>query len=273
MTGRRLSGQERALIWTLHRQGVAAKQIAERSGRPLRTVYDVLKQADQMMRRCSACGQFKPADRAFYQDRGRHMAVCKECHKRRVRERERRLKENPLTREKFLADRRRREKEWRARNPDRVRAARAASYERLRADPDRWQARLEDQRINYWLRLERAGKPLGQERAEPEVYQGNRLPVGPFRRRVLDPAYREARYVLDADRPGAPSAAGSVEQYVAHLLGTSERRLWEWRNGGYVSAELAERAWTELGLNWFDVYSPGDEGYERACALFGEEAA
>ena len=277
MSGKRLSDQERSVILALHRRGVPAEQIAEQSGRSLRTVYTVMARAAEM-RRCSDCGEFQPTTEAFYRDRTRtaktgresFMRICKECHKRRVRERERRRKDDPQQRERFIAERRRWQKDWRKRNRERVRRYWAAYYARLRRDPERWRAYLEDQRIDYRLRRERQGHPL----ADPGPggsKTGGMLPIGPFLRNVVEPAYHEARFVLDAGRPGELKAAGSIEEYVANLLGTHERQVWRWREeSAAVSAEVAERAWNALGLNWWDVYEPGDEGYERAARIFGD---
>lgn len=216
-------------------------------------------------RRCSDCGVEKPLTRAyFYTDKRRatggrqsYMRVCKECHKERVRERRRRQKaEDP---EGFRARHAAWNADWRRRNVERSRGYQKAYRERIRKDPQRWRAHLENQRISYRLRQERRGRPLEAIRpgAVPDVRgDGGLVPVAP-----LVPFVRA--WLATLDLPEGDEGSSAVTQ-----IGVQGRRWFDWRTGRatMIRFDVADRVIVALDLLPFDVWDDPD-----VLALWGIE--
>jgi hypothetical protein len=150
------------------------------------------------------------------------------------------------------------QREWRARNVERVRERRAVEYQRLREDPARWATYRENARIQYRLKAEKAGRRLKDVRGNREVLripaerQVRRLPAEPFvafvesciedarvRERCMDPEGRE--------RPG-------VVGRVCRELGLSERAYRRIKSGKRVSVGLVERVLMEAGIPMEDLW-------------------
>jgi hypothetical protein len=109
--------------------------------------------------------------------------LARERERRAARARER--NSDPIRREAHRAAARR----YRVVHKDRIAANQKRSYERRKKDPERWQAYLDLQRMNYRLRMERAGKPVrrlvkaqGGYRPTAAQHGGQieRVPAGPF---------------------------------------------------------------------------------------------
>ncbi len=101
---------------------------------------------------CTRCREFKPRT-AFYRLRTRPDSWCKTCRCRAQAERVARAKADPESMAKLRAQRAATARKWRAKHPERERAARRAYEQRRSADPQRMAARAEAARMNYRIRV------------------------------------------------------------------------------------------------------------------------
>lgn len=163
-----------------------------------------------------------------------------------------------VTAEKVRARRAGASRRWREANPEKAKAATEAWKRALRADPEAWARYREDQRINYALRRERAGKPSGP-RPRSVISQGKssrqRIAAAPLLGLIQGVlARREAVAGLLADSDGA-----TVESVVADLGVTSRTyRRWKSDPGALVYIGVAERVLANAGVEWHEVYSYDD---------------
>lgn len=124
-----------------------------------RTATTSVKRWHKLGRECSRCGQTWPCPAAITDYPWRD-AICKACSKASERERqklwsrEKRANDPAFRRRQIDATLR-----WQARHPEYVVAAERARYERIKADPERWERHKEDARMRYRLRQERIGRP------------------------------------------------------------------------------------------------------------------
>jgi hypothetical protein len=226
-------------------------------------------------RTCNRCGETKPIteynrDGKTPDGRQRRRAICRACDAVRVAEYHRWASQaDPTYRER----RRVASRDWRARNADvararnRVKARRA--YEQLRQDPERYARYLEDARMRYRLRLLRAGKApaLVPPREEPRNREvTHRLPAAPL-------AAVLARFVA---REGVDEERGGGVGRVCDRAGIPDRTYFAWRTGEreHVNFDVADRVLTNLGLMWWDVWTPAQvEGTLYAIDEPMEQAA
>ncbi len=237
------------------------------------------KQDGRWVRRCRLCGEVKALEEGFYRARavptGRlsedFQYDCRACQIKRVDGYQSEMwKVDPAFRERRNAERR----AWRARNEDREVVYRRRAREKVRSDPERYKAQLEMQRIGRRLRAEREGRSM--RAVVLGTHTGIRLPMGPFRTKVIEAALRQRQFehnpmgLVDGE-----STNDNIIGATAEFFGVSERRLWAWRAGSSnLDADAAERALIAMDLLWWEVWEPGDEGYEEARAYFeGDEDA
>lgn len=141
------------------------------------------------MKRCRDCGVEKPLTefgKGWKRADGTHGpdSYCRPCRARRQRERRQALRSTPEGLAKSRADEARWKRAYYRRHRDQVMANQRAWWERVKADPERYRAHLENDRIDRALRRERQGlPPRGIRPARPRVVFDDphvRLPVAPF---------------------------------------------------------------------------------------------
>jgi len=226
----------------------AAKELAAKERAAKRSSWE---QDGVMMRRCSRCTAVKPLETGFYVDEPAAKGMkrwrywCKTCDAKRSTEYKRRRFTGPEMRAKYAAWNR----EWRKRNPERYKAALKRYADKVKADPQRHAAHLENCRIAYRLRQESRGRSLDSIRKQrahlplPADTFG-RLPALPIVRALESYARREA---VD-------------EASVCEFVGIDPRNLFAWRMGErqLVQFDVADRVLTGLGLSWWDVWDEND---------------
>lgn len=236
---------------------------------------------DIVERRCPDCREVKRLDAEhFYRDtkrtkqtgREEFMRVCKGCQRRRVSERRRRrMVEDP---DGFRADRRKWQRAWADRNPDKIRAYERAYRERVKADPRRRRAALEAQRMQYRLRRERReGISLDEVRAgrvrDVGRDVGGDLPLAPLAAAVI--AWIDEQRPADFDW-SARDHSHLTDTVFAERLGISPRRLYEWRHGNAqeVRLNVADGCLVVMDKLWWEVWPP--EEYPDAVRVWTGES-
>jgi hypothetical protein len=96
-------------------------------------------------KQCSRCRAVKPIADFYVNPNGKPYAHCKSCHAGYSRDWQARHKPTEADQVRFRAN----QKRYRDRNRDEVKARKAAWYQRLKADPERYAAVLESERANY----------------------------------------------------------------------------------------------------------------------------
>lgn len=220
-------------------------------------------------RRCVDCREWKELIEHFpvaYGDqpegpRRRHR-VCKPCSVERTRRYRQDVMADPKAAARHRAYNARMMREWRAKNPEKARAARRRHMARVRRSPAKWEAYLERQRINYRLRAEREGRTVSEERA--------RWVLASRRRKRGRPAQLENRTGRVHAAPLAVAIyraaleEGVSPDLVCARFDVPPRTLYRWAHGGEAvdgSAALAQHAIADrvlvgLGLLWWEVYDP-----------------
>lgn len=249
-----------------HRYG-AAKMNAKRSRRAQeRTEYP-----------CPQCSRTLPLDTDhFYVDKrhpdgsvARFSRWCKDCKReyQRVhrdvaaetglrRARHERLRQelagDPDLRERVHERQLQRQRDYRRRHPDTIRAQRERADERVKADPDRLRRRRENRRIAARLRKERQGLPMNQrerhERERDEHLVGVRMPRVPAKP-LGDALERRLLRALREDPDDSRDA-------IAEAWGTTDRQIRAWRDGERVAMmfDVADGLLVATGLCAFDVW-------------------
>jgi len=193
------------------------------------------REGPDALKRCNRCEEEK-ALRDFAQN-GRRKdgspapdSYCRPCRRELARIQRVRARSSP----ERLARTRERQREWarswRERNREASRASARRYYERLKQDPERYQAYLASQRISYVLRLERQGRsPAFRMKSAAGAYEearsGSRLELAPLLK------------ALPADWHGATKGQA--------------RKLYRLRHGSRrVSLALADELLTAVGKGY-----------------------
>lgn len=241
------------------------------------------------VRRCAECRRSLPEDAENFtiKKRGTDGSVvqwdwlCREDRRARNNARARRVpleRRQAIYRQRYLrekadaekaARRRARQREiqkrYRDRHPERERESKRRWEAKVRANPQRYAERLADNRMNYWLRKERNGTPL--EIAETKNASGPDLPLGP----LVDALLRKM------ERLGITIDIGNnlddgYERF-CDSIGLSPRTMLAWRTGARSMVRLStlEKILANTDWHWWDVYGPGDEGYDKVREAFEGE--
>lgn len=215
-------------------------------GGPRTTFQD--PETGRWTRVCCECRETKDLERDFYKARREMLGKpgdwgyqCKGCKQKQLKALERRQRADPEKGPVLRAYYARLAREWRARNPERDRARRKAYEERLRKDSMRYTRRLENKRIEYRLRAERAGRTVRNLPARMGAEPSPNLPAPPLAE-LLDGMAQQYE--------GGVAALGEA-------LGFSPRNLYGWREGQrpYVKFHVADRILTNAGVAWWEVWT------------------
>lgn len=192
-----------------------------------------------------------------YQRVGRFAA--KDLGKRRARHRKliEAAAKDPELMARIRAERARRTREYRARNPERVRANQRRYREKVKRDPERLRRQRETRRMSYRLRRERDGLPLGQRRRrEAERDEKVRAVIPPVPAKPLADAL-DRRLALLLHEAGTPGHMGTSAEVIAESWGASERSIRAWREGERktVQFNVADNLLVATGLMPWDVWN------------------
>lgn len=246
----------------------------ERHRQRTRVVVDDYGNAVCYQRRCSKCRRWLPLnfDHFAANSSGRSLGLqssCSRCgaagkwlalrhdaDRVRARNREgyRRRMQDAEYRARLLERTKRNTERARDRDPEAFRelqAQRSREYRiKLNKDSQRYARQRETQRINYRLRRERdEGVPLGEIRAFASVIRaketGGMMMAAQPLAEAID-SYARLRHLSIGE--------------VCDLVDIDPRQLLAWRVGDieHIQFNVADRALTNLGLLWFDVW-PDEE--------------
>lgn len=257
---------------------------------------------DGYVRRCYKCEQIKPVLAGFYRIHAHinglsaYSYECRSCQLERMARRYRALLKDPERAAQLRARKAEQQRQWRERNRERASAIQRAYRKRMMADSDRHQRWLESQRIAYHLRRERDGHelPAADGHATSWVY----LPIAPLYNRIVIPRLamhlRAAIGAIARDRtPRLTSLPDMTDRAavrraieiaaglgfpsvgpVAESLGVSERTINAWVRGERpkLRSSVVEEILLRVDMFWWEVYEPGEDGYELARTVFeGDE--
>lgn len=214
-------------------------------------------------RECPRCEQIRkcPEEISLAQ-----APVCLHCQRKRHADKERARRTKPEVRQ-YYRDLNRRHREA---NPEAYYEAQRRYREKVLSDPRKAKEWRENNRIYHRLWRQRRG--IQSRVSTPEEYRriagiefGGHIPATALAALIDRMIERET-----LDIPGSYGA----QEIVCERLGLSTRTLFDWRSGKRrsVQFDIADRVLTRAGLFWWDVWEPGDEGYETVAALFEGEA-
>lgn len=187
------------------------------------------------MKRCARCKRNKPVSKFGPQKCSRTGKIradawCRQCRVEYREEKRRQLRSTPEGLAQDRAVRARWQREWRKRYPERDRQIRLAAWDRLRNDPVRYAAYLDNCRIDSRLRRERAGQTTRPVKNWHRQYE------------YLDPAPLVAiADQLEIDEAAAPALARAVRR-----LRTGESR--------HVEFNVVDALAIHVGLLIEDIY-------------------
>lgn len=181
---------------------------------------------------------------------------CKACTRQRVKEHRLRNYRKVRAREKELREARMRDPEF----VERQRRYWEAHRERERNDPRALRRARETRRMTQRLRAEREGRPSAESDAALRDEAGGYLPAAP----LADAIRRWMAGIVDATREDAAAACGVDARTIFGWLGPDDKP----GPGAYeqVRLDAADRALIGLDLLWFDVWDPVE--FPRAVELF-----
>lgn len=198
-----------------------------------------------MMAYCKTCKEWKDAETYFGKYKsGNPKSMCRLCDSARQQEYKKRALADPARAAKFKRTQSEYSAEWRARpgnlekqrqyrrdwyernkhgeaikrsranymerHPDRLKAIQKRYRDKIKNDPKKHQAFLEQRRIEYHLRLEKQGKPAGVRLRKMKLHQTHvYVPVEPLRQWVNEQvrAGRYGGYLTIAKQVGMDEAA------------------------------------------------------------------